>query len=175
MRSLRAGAIACAAIGAITAVSADAAKAPIRDSNGKPVRTVTASVVPAAGTPDTRFVVRFKARNDARGKVFYDIEATGPEPAHFGDCDNDTAIFRHAHRGDEVRVHIPSRRTKPDWCAGHYDGTVFLEDDRRGPGRERDKVVGSFSFEVRASSARAPRSAPPAGTGASDTASRAAR
>jgi hypothetical protein len=175
MRSIRAGAIACAAIGAATAVTADAAKAPVRDSNGKPARAVKASAVPKTGAPDTRFVVRFKARNDARGKVFYDIEATGPEPAHFGDCDNDSAIFRHARRGDKVRVHVPSRRTNPSWCAGHYDGTVFLEDDRRGPGRERDKVVGSFSFEVRASSAQAPRSAPRAATGGSDTASRVAR
>jgi hypothetical protein len=156
-------------------MTADAAKAPIRGSNCKPVRTVKASVVPASGTPDTRFAVRFKARNDAHGKVYYDVEATGPEPAHLGDCDNDTSIFRHAGRGDRVRLHIPSRRNKPDWCAGHYDGTVFLEDDRRGPGRERDKVVGSFSFEVRASSAQAPRSALRAVTGESDTASRAAR
>ena len=146
-----------AAIAGITAVTADAAKAPIRDSDGKPVRAVKASAVPAIGAPDTRFVVRFKARNDARGKVFYDIEATGPEPAHFGDCDNDTVIFRHARRGDRVRVHIPSRRTKPHWCAGHYDGNVFLEDWRGGPGHERDKVVGSFSFEVRASSAATTR------------------
>ena len=175
MRSLRTGAIACAAIGAATAVTADAAQAPVRDSNGKPARAVNASAVPAAGAPDTRFVVTFKARNDARGKVFYDIEATGPEPAHFGDCDNDSAIFRHARRGDRVLVHVPSRRTRPNWCVGHYDGTVFLEDDRRGPGRARDKVVGSFSFEVRASSARAPRSAPRAGTGESDTGSRAER
>jgi hypothetical protein len=143
---------------ASTAVTSEAAKAPVRDSNGRPARAVKASAVPAIGAPDTRFVVRFKARNDARGKVFYDVEATGPEPAHFGDCDNDTSIFRHARRGDKVRVHIPSRRTKPHWCAGHYDGIVFFEDWRGGPGREREKVVGKYSFEVRAKSAPKPRS-----------------
>lgn len=155
----------------IAAVNAEAAKAPVRDSNGRPVRAVKASVVPASGAPGTRFVVRFKARNDARGQVFYDIEATGPESAQAGDCDNDTAIFRHARRGDQVRVHIPSRRTRPAWCTGHYDGVVFFEDWRRGPGHERDKVVGEFSFEVRASSAQAPRTARRAGTGGSDRAS----
>jgi hypothetical protein len=174
MRGLRTATMACLAVG-ITAVGADAAKTPVRDSNGRPVRAVKASVVPASGAPDTRFVVRFKARNDARGDVFYDIEATGPEPAHFGDCDNDTAIFRHARRGDKVRVHIPSRRTKPAWCAGHYDGVVFFEDWRRGPNDPREKVVGRFSFEVRAKSAPKPRSVPRAGTGESDRASRAGR
>jgi hypothetical protein len=164
-----------AAVGTMT-VTAEAAQAPVRDSNGRPARTVKVSVAPAIGAPDTHFVVKFKARNDARGKVFYDVEATGPEPAHFGDCDNDTAIFRHARRGAKVRVHIPSRRTRhPNWCAGHYDGILFLEDWRHGPGRERDKVVGEFSFEVRARSAPAPRSAPRAATDESDTASPGAR
>jgi hypothetical protein len=160
-RLVQAGAIALATVG-IPALAAQAAKAPIRDSNGRPVRAINASVTPAIGAPDTRFLVRFKARNDARGEVFYDIEATGPEPAHFGDCDNDTAIFRHARRGTKVRVRIPNRRTRhPHWCAGHYDGNVFFEDWRHG--RVRDKLVGEFSFEVRAKSAPKARSARRAG------------
>jgi hypothetical protein len=168
------GTIAFATVG--MAAMADAVQVPVHDSNGRPARAVKVSAIPAIGAPDTRFVVKFKARNDARGDVFYNVEATGPEPAHFGDCDNDTAISRHSRRGHVVRVHIPSRRTRdPNWCAGHYDGTVFLEDDRRGPGRERDAVVGEFSFEVRARSAPTARTAPRAGTDESDTASPDAR
>ena len=175
MRRLeRAAAIALAVVG-ISAVTAAAAQAPVRDSKGRRAQAIKASVVPPVGAPDVRFIVQFKARNDAHGRVFYDIEATGPEPADFRDCDNDTSIFRHARRGTKVRVHIPNRRTQPRWCAGHYDGTVFLEDWRRGPGREREKVVGEFSFEVRARTAPAPRTAPRAGRARSDIASRAAR
>jgi hypothetical protein len=156
-------------------VTADAAKAPVRDSSGKPARAVKASAVPAIGASDTHFVVRFKARNEARGRVFYDLEATSPESRYLDGCDPDSAVFRHAGRGDAVRVHVPKRRTDPNWCAGHYDGKVFLEDDRGSPAQLRDKLVGNFSFEVRASSAQAPRSAPRAGTDASDRGSRAAR
>jgi hypothetical protein len=157
-----AGAVACAAVGSATAAGAGAVQAPVRDSNGRPARAVNVSVAPATGDPGTRFVVTFKAGNDARGRVFYDIETTGPEPAHFGDCDNDTAIFRHSRRGQTVRVHSPSRRTRrPHWCPGQYDGTVFLEDWRRR--QADDKAVGEFSFEVRAQPAQARRSSPPAG------------
>ena len=170
----QAAAIAIATVG-IGAVAAEAAQAPVRDSKGHRARPIHASVTPPVGAPDVRFVVQFKARNDVQGRVFYDIEATGPEPADFRACDNDTSIFRHARRGTKVRVHIPSRRTQPRWCAGHYDGTVFLQDWRRGPGREREQVVGEFSFEVRARSAPAARSAPRAARGASGTASRAGR
>ena len=132
---------------AATASAAGYANPHPRDSQGRPARPVSVTVTPAVGSPDTRFLVRFKARNELRGKVFYDVEATGPEPARFGDCDDQTAIFRHARRGRSVRVRTPSRRTRrPNWCPGHYDGTVFLEDWRRGPGR--DKAVGEFSFEV---------------------------
>jgi hypothetical protein len=175
MRRLeRAAAIALATVG-ISAVVAEAAQAPVRDSKGRRARAIHASVTPPVGAPDVRFVVQFKARNEAQGRVFYDIEATGPEPADFRDCDNDTSIFRHARRGTRVRVHIPSRRTQPRWCAGRYVGVVFLEDWRGGPGREREKVVGRFRVEVRARNAPAARSAPRAARGASGTASRAGR
>jgi hypothetical protein len=119
-----------------------------RDSEGQKARRVNATVTPAQGPPGTRFLVSFKARNELRGKVFYDVEATGPEPAQFGDCDNDSAIFRHAHRGDRVRVRMPRRGVDPHWCPGRYEGTVFLEDWRHPPGKERDKAVGEFSFDV---------------------------
>jgi hypothetical protein len=168
----RAVAVALAAVG-ISAVGAEAAQAPVRDSKGNRARAVHASVTPPVGAPDIRFVVQFKARNEAQGRVFYDIEATGPEPADFRACDNDTSIFRHARRGTKVRVHIPSRRTQPRWCAGRYDGTVWLEDWRRH--RMREQVVGKFSFEVRARSAPLARSEPRAARGASGTASRAGR
>ena len=118
------------------------------DSEGHKARRVNVTVTPDQGPPGTRFLVRFKARNELRGKVFYDVEATGPEPAHFGDCDSDSAIFRHAHRGDRVRVRVPQRDVDPHWCPGHYDGTVWLEDWRYPPFKERDKVVGEFSFDV---------------------------
>ena len=135
-----------------------------RDSDGHKPRRITVTVTPRQGPPGTRFLVTFKARNELRGKVFYDVEATGPEPAHFGDCDNDSSIFRHARRGHRVRVSLPSRRDTPHWCPGHYDGVVFLEDWRYGPFKEREKVVGEFSFDVTpAAPAPAPRSSPRAG------------
>jgi hypothetical protein len=136
-------------------MTAEAARAPARDSSGqRPRQLGSITVTPAVGTPATRFLIEFKARNELRGAVFYDVEATGPEPEMFGDCDNDTAIFRHARRGQLVRVRTPSRRTRrPNWCAGRYKGVVWLEDWRHRPGQEREKVVGEFNFEV----------APPAG------------
>jgi hypothetical protein len=97
------------------------------------------------------------------------VEATGPEPAHFGDCDNDSSIFRHARRRHRVRVSVPGRRDSPHWCPGHYEGVIWLEDWRHGDFKEREKVVGEFSFEVRAESAGAPRSARDHGRGASGT------
>ena len=114
-------------------------------------------MTPAHGHPGSRFLVKFKARNEARGDVFYDVESTGPEPAHFGDCDNDSAIFRHAHRGDRMRFRVPNRRDKVHWCVGHYEGTIFLLDLGHIP--ERDAVVGKFSFDIKAArdTAAAPR------------------
>lgn len=133
---------------AIAAATAVAAGSQAHDSDGRKPRHVTVKVTPAQGPPATRFLVSFKARNELRGKVFYDVEATGPEPTNLGDCDNDAAIFRHAHRADRVRVRAPRRGVHPHWCPGHYEGTVFLEDWRYPPGKERDEAVGEFSFDV---------------------------
>src|SRR3954447_11824019 len=103
---------------ALAAATAVAAGSHARDSDGRRPRHVTVKVTPEQGPPGTRFLVSFKARNELRGRVFYDVEATGPEPPPFGDCDNDSAIFRHAHRGDRVRVRVPRRDVHPHWCPG---------------------------------------------------------
>src|SRR6476660_2007582 len=96
----RVWALAVACVVAGVAVTAEAARAPARDSNGRRPHSIEISVIPASGTPNTRFLIEFKARNELHGKVFYDVEANRePAPPMFADCDDQTAVFRHARRG----------------------------------------------------------------------------
>lgn len=97
------------------------------------------------GFPRKHFRVRFRARNDARGSWFYDVEATGPEREG---CDSDTAVFVHADRGDLKRVVIPTG--KANWCIGRYEGLIFLFREDADGEFVSEKVVGRFSFRVEA-------------------------
>jgi hypothetical protein len=115
-----------------------------RSAGSRPVSPV---VSPSVGGPDTRFKVTFRAKNTARSGWAYDIEATGPEQLFDADCNYDFQAFRHPKRGDLVVVKMP-RRSEGPWCAGRYDGLVFLERRNRHGEVVVDDIVGRFSFRV---------------------------
>jgi hypothetical protein len=141
-------AVAAFAVAALAATPADAG--PAVGAAGWNPRPVSVRVVPEVGTSSTHFRVTFTARNTALRtryrNTYYDVEATGPE---LEGCDSQTAVFRHARRGDRVRVIAPRLRNMADWCPGVYDGTVFLIRENRDADITRDTVVGRFRFEVR--------------------------
>ena len=103
-------------------------------------KSVHVSVSPAVGTPTTHFRVSFRARNNAHPPRVYDIETDSPR--HTG-CDHDSLNFKNATRGDIVRV---TAKGHPRWCRAKYRGTVFLQEEKLGDGRET--IVGRFSFVV---------------------------
>jgi hypothetical protein len=144
-----------------------AARTPFRDAAGhKPRKLQSVRVIPQTGLPDADFIVRFRARNEARrvGRtdVFYDVEANGPEREG---CDYDSAIFRHARRGSMVRIRLASGRARRNWCVGHYEGTIWLMRMTWDQDVEdtRERIVGTLSFDVTAPPAPVPRSSPPSG------------
>jgi hypothetical protein len=110
-------------------------------------RPVSAVISPSVGSPETRFKVTFRAKNNARSGWAYDIEATGPEEFAEADCNYDFQAFRHPKRGDLVVVKMP-RRSEGSWCPGRYDGIVFLQRRNRDGEEVVDDVVGKFAFTV---------------------------
>jgi hypothetical protein len=113
-----------------------------RDSEGRKAHSVGAIVTPTRGTKRTRFVVRFTARNAARGRVFYRVLTQGPEGQG---CLYDLDRYKHGRRGSRVTIRLPAPSEEPNWCRGEFIGRVFLIDRAK----QREKLVGRFRFRVR--------------------------
>jgi hypothetical protein len=121
--------------------------------------TTHITVKPAAGSPETRFAVSFRAPERAGSVGFsrreYVIAATGP--TRQGHCvSGASARVTKAAQGAPVRVRLNPRRAGGRWCAGMFAGTVRMLVTSVCPKGQVcpallavSKEIGKFSFRVR--------------------------
>lgn len=117
------------------------------------------TVKPTTGSPDTRFVVNFRAPEPSgHSGVFardYSVSASGPSGTRC--ISRVSAHPRASRKGALVQVTFDPAKLHGPWCAGTYRGSV---NETQGPWcppnsrvcpefATRIQVIGRFSFRVR--------------------------
>jgi hypothetical protein len=136
-------------------------------------QTTRVTVKPGSGTPQTRFVFRFRvpvATGRFGSLVRTDtFSVSGPSAAR---CQSRvTRTLRPAKTGKRIKLTLAPARGRGGWCAGQWHGTVVQSDlIRCSPPPARvcpdlvvaPRVIATFRFHVKAVATPSPP-APPAG------------